>query len=49
MDDIQIHIAPMLLGSGVRLFEHAPANLTFETTRVIESPRVTHLRYRVVK
>lgn len=49
IDEFQLHIAPMLLGGGVRLFEHAPTNLTVENTRVIESPRVTHLKYRVVK
>jgi dihydrofolate reductase len=49
IDEFQLHIAPMLLGGGVRLFEQAPANLTVESTRVIESPRVAHLKYRVVK
>lgn len=49
VDELQIHIAPLLLGDGVRLFDQAPANLELETTRVIDSPRVTHLKYRVVK
>ena len=49
IDEFQLHIAPMLLGGGVRLFEQAPTNLTVESTRVIESPRVAHLKYRVVK
>jgi dihydrofolate reductase len=49
VDELQIHIAPLLLGDGVRLFAQAPANLELETTRVIDSPRVTHLKYRVVK
>ena len=49
VDELQIHIAPVLLGDGVRLFDQAPANLELETTRVIDSPRVTHLKYRVVK
>jgi 3-isopropylmalate dehydrogenase len=39
----------VLLGGGVRLFDQAPANLELETTRVIDSPRVTHLTYRIVK
>jgi dihydrofolate reductase len=52
LDELQLHVAPMLLGDGVRLFEghvaEAPAEL--ECTRVIESPTgVSHLRYRVVK
>lgn len=50
LDEIQIHIAPLLLGGGIRLFEHldtGPAELEF--TRVIESPEVTHLRFRVLR
>jgi dihydrofolate reductase len=50
LDDIQIHVAPLLLGGGVRLFEHLGADpVGLEQTRVIDSPAVTHLRYRVVK
>jgi dihydrofolate reductase len=46
LDEMQIHVAPVLLGGGVRLFEdHVGAQL--ETTRVVQSPAVTHLRYRV--
>jgi dihydrofolate reductase len=48
VDEFQIHIAPMLLGGGTRLFDQAPASLKVETTRVIESPQVTHLKYRVL-
>jgi dihydrofolate reductase len=47
LDEIQIHVAPLLLGDGVRLFDHAAGELELE--RVIASPAVTHLRYRVVK
>ena len=49
VDEFQIHVAPMLLGGGVRLFEQAPAELGLELTRVTGSPRVTHMKYRVVK
>jgi dihydrofolate reductase len=50
LDELHIHVAPMLLGAGVRLFEnHVPHLVELEPTRVIESPHVTHLRYRVVK
>jgi dihydrofolate reductase len=48
VDELQIHMVSKLLGSGLRLFEHgAPLNL--ERTRVLESPGVTHLRFRVLK
>jgi dihydrofolate reductase len=50
LDEVQIHVAPVLLGGGVRLFEQLGAGaVQLEGTRVIESPAVTHLRYRVVK
>jgi dihydrofolate reductase len=49
LDELQIHVAPLLLGDGVRLFEdHVGAQQPeVEATRVIRSPLVTHLRYRV--
>ncbi len=48
LEQIQIHLVPILLGGGVRLFEGLdPEATTLELTRVIDSPGVTHLRYRV--
>jgi len=48
LDELQIHVAPMLLGGGVRLFEgRVDPGLSLESTRVIASPSVTHLRYAV--
>jgi dihydrofolate reductase len=49
VEEIQIHVAPLLLGGGVPLFGDLGGRVELETTRVIESPAVTHLRYRVVK
>jgi dihydrofolate reductase len=51
LDELQIHLAPGLLGDGVRLFDRIDTAdaVELEVTRVIDSPRVTHLRYRVVK
>jgi dihydrofolate reductase len=49
LDEIQVSVAPVLLGGGVRLFDHLGTEpITLEQTRVIESVGVTHLRYRVV-
>jgi dihydrofolate reductase len=48
LDELQIHLAPVLLGDGTSLFDRLgidPAGL--EATRVIASPSVTHLRFRV--
>lgn len=47
LDELQVHLAPVLLGDGVHLFDRlgaGPAEL--EVTRVIASPAVTHLRFR---
>lgn len=49
MDEIRINLAPVLLGSGVRLFEHLGTEpIELEKIRVVEAPGVTHLRYRVI-
>jgi dihydrofolate reductase len=50
LDEIHIDPVPVLLGGGVRLFEHlGPEAIELESTRVIEAPSVTHLTFRVVK
>jgi dihydrofolate reductase len=50
LDEIQIHLVPVLLGDGVRLFDHiGTERIELEATRVIESPGVTHVKFRVVK
>jgi dihydrofolate reductase len=46
LDELQIHLVSVLLGGGRRLFEHA-GKMELEPTRVIASPGVTHLRFRV--
>ena len=46
VDEFQLHVVPLTLGGGVRLFDGVPQR-EFEQTRVIESPRVTHVKYRV--
>jgi dihydrofolate reductase len=45
VDEMQLHVVPLLLGDGVRLFGSGDQLLELEATRVIESPRVAHLRY----
>ncbi|HSH78314.1 MAG TPA: dihydrofolate reductase family protein [Herpetosiphonaceae bacterium] len=50
LDEIQIHLVPILLGDGRRLFDNlGSAPIEMESTRVIQSPRVTHLRFRVAR
>ena len=45
VDEFQVHVTPILLGGGVRLFGESQAAI--ELDRVVNSPTVTHLRYRV--
>ena len=46
--ELQLHLAHVLLGDGVRLFEGVdPERLRLEPTRVLGSEQVTHVRYRV--
>lgn len=50
LDEIRVHIAPMLLGGGRRLFEHlGPDHIELERVDVIDSPGATHVRYRFVR
>jgi dihydrofolate reductase len=48
LEEIQLHLVPVLFGDGLRLFEHLGTNrIHLERTRVIEAPLATHIRYRV--
>ncbi|WP_225850791.1 dihydrofolate reductase family protein [Streptomyces sp. HPF1205] len=48
VDEFSITLAPVLFGTGIRLFERVdPARLALEQTRTDASSRVTHLRYTV--
>jgi dihydrofolate reductase len=50
VDEIQIHLVPVLFGSGTRMFDHLGSeHIPLETVEVIETAAATHLRFRVVK
>ena len=50
VDEIYVDVAPLLLGGGVRLFDHLGlVPIELESIRAVEAPNVTHLGFRVVK
>jgi dihydrofolate reductase len=50
LDELQLHLAHVLLGDGTRFFgDLDAASAAFERTRVVDGEGVTHLRFRLVK
>jgi len=47
IDEIQIHLAPVLLGAGTRMFDEV--ELALETIEVIETPAAVRQRFRVLR
>jgi dihydrofolate reductase len=48
LDELYLHIVPIVLGAGERLLEDV-GDPTLEAVEVIASPAVTHVKYRVVR
>lgn len=46
VDELTLDIAPVLLGSGERIFEDGAETFDFEPVEVLHSPLTTHVRYR---
>jgi dihydrofolate reductase len=49
VDELQIHVAPVILGGGRTLFGALGIRLVLEPVRVLESSFATHIRYRFVQ
>ena len=49
VDEVHLHVVPLLLGGGSRLFDGVGPGATLEQVRAVEAPGVTHLTYRVVR
>ncbi|GAA4908818.1 dihydrofolate reductase [Stackebrandtia albiflava] len=48
LDEIQIHLAPVILGDGTRLLEHLGGPIPLERTQVVATRNATHLRFTVL-
>jgi dihydrofolate reductase len=48
VDSLHLHVAPIVLGAGTRLFNNLTDSIELERTEVVESQFATHLRFRVV-
>jgi dihydrofolate reductase len=46
LDELQVHLIPVLFGGGRRLFDVLPSRVELEIVRVIDTPEATHIRYR---
>jgi dihydrofolate reductase len=47
VDELELHVVPLVLGGGARLFEGVDPGVRLEQLRVVEAPGVTHVKYRV--
>lgn len=49
VDEVELHLVPIVLGGGARLFEGVGPDLKLELLRTVDAPGVTHLKYRVLR
>jgi dihydrofolate reductase len=47
VDEVQLHVVPVVFGRGLRLFDDSTGGWGLRPTRVVDAPNVTHLRYAV--
>ncbi|MGW0774806.1 dihydrofolate reductase family protein [Streptomyces sp. NPDC002835] len=48
IDELQLHVVPVLMGAGLRLLDDlGDQQRRLETVRVVSTPRATHLKYRL--
>lgn len=49
VDELHLGIAPVVLGEGIRLFDNVAGPVKLEIGDIVETPEVTHVKYRVLK
>ena len=47
VDEVRLHLVPVALGGGVRLFDRARSDLGLIPTAAVAAPLVTHLTYEI--
>lgn len=52
LDELELHIVPVVLGTGMRLLDaelglDAKEGIELTPTRVVHSPAATHIRYQI--
>ena len=48
LDELELHVVPVLFGQGRRLFDNLPEQIELQRTRILEGEDgVTHMHYRV--
>ena len=49
VDELELHVVPIILGGGERLFQGVGPDLKLEQLWAVDAPGVAHLKYRVVR
>ncbi|MFI1396711.1 dihydrofolate reductase family protein [Streptomyces sp. NPDC020681] len=50
LDELEVHVVPVLMGAGTRLFDHLGSEpIEWQKTEVVDAPEATHIRLRAVK
>ena len=49
VDEIRIHLVPVLFGAGTRLLDDTGGHIKLEPASVVQESKATHMRYRVLK
>jgi len=47
LDELELHVVPVLLGGGSRLLDNLGDTERLEQVRAVEAPGVTHLKHRI--